>query len=137
MSNVRHSQQQVLYFPQGGGWSVSSSVDENSPPPHIASKWPQLSTSDLISMHESLLSIEQLAPEPMRCASPELPTCCRGPPPPTPIPTTPINDEENNNDDLRQKLAHALKTIELQQKIIKQLCELKMHMTSDLTTNPL
>ena len=147
-ATVRHSQQPVLYFEGGGGWSITSSVDEHSPPPHIAAKWPQLSSSELNSLRQSLESLKESAPEPMRCVSPTLPARSLANDKPTfrpeifaPPPQPPLQPPSNGNggkkgggsndeDDLNKKLAHALKTIELQQKVIQQLCALKMHISS-------
>jgi len=138
-ATVRHSQEPVLYFKGGGGWSITSSVDENSPPPHIASKWPQLSCSDLNSIRQSLESLKELAPAPVRCASPTLPvrSLANDKPPLRPSPNNGGGGKNggggggSDNDDLNKKLAHAMKTIELQQKVIEQLCTLKMHMLAD------
>jgi hypothetical protein len=143
-NGVRHSQQPVFYRINGGGWSLTSSVDADSPPPHLAYQrnWPtrsvsELSVSELNSVRQSLQSHSSFVLEPVSSTSPVLPR------PPTRGGGCGGNggggDANGNDDDdelvrLRKKLAHAEKTIALQQKVIEQLCTLRIHV--DVTTTP-
>lgn len=143
--NVRKSQEPVLYRIHGGGWSITSSVDAYTPPPHIAAnrpRWPSIPRWN--NSGEVFL-------EPIDATSP---TFLR----PSPTSTIPSCDDGRNDnangvgggggdgvnggnggnggngytpDDevarLLAKLKHAEQTIRLQQKVIEGLCNLKMH----------
>ena len=133
-NGIRHSQQPVFFRINGGGWSLTSSVDADSPPPHLAyqKNWPSRSSSDLNSVRQPLKSLHRssvLEPiEPIDATSPVLPR------PPEGGGGGGGNDDDDEVVRLQKKLAHAEKTIALQEKVIEQLCTLRMHV--DVTTTP-
>ena len=120
MNGVRHSQKPIFFRINGGGWSITSSVDADSPPPHIGyqKNWPSRSESSLNSVRPCM-EHSSFVLTPIEATSPVLPR-------------PPLRGGGGGKDDdelarLRKKLAHAERTVALQQQVIEQLCHLRVH----------
>lgn len=118
---MRKSQEPVVYRARSDGWELRwSTVDETSLPltPSRATRSPIDAASPPVRATSPVLSARSKWPE----KSPSEANRSAAPPP------TGGGDEVSR---LRTALAHANKTIALQQKIIEGLAKLRMHCTGD------